>query len=47
MENGRKRKYYSLTTLGKEALTEEKSQWMSVHDVLKALWGDDPNLVFE
>lgn len=47
MENGRKRKYYSLTKLGKEALAEEKSQWMSVHDVLKALWGGNPNLVLE
>ena len=47
MENGRKRKYYSLTPLGKESLAEEKNQWMSVHKALKALWGDNPNLVLE
>lgn len=47
MENGRKRKYYRLTDQGKEALVEEKNQWMSVHDVLKALWGDSPELVLE
>ncbi|HKK46353.1 MAG TPA: PadR family transcriptional regulator [Balneolaceae bacterium] len=44
MDNGRKRKYYSLTQNGKEALKTEKKQWMSVHEVLKSLWGPNPEL---
>lgn len=44
MDNGRKRKYYSLTTKGKEALAAEKKQWMSVHEVLSQLWGPQPQL---
>lgn len=47
MDNGRKRKYYSLTEEGEQALAAEKSQWMSVHEVLKALWGPDPGLALE
>ena len=39
MENGRKRKYYSLKKDGKEALDEQREQWMRVHDVLTQLWG--------
>lgn len=45
MDNGRKRKYYSLTEEGAKALQAEKQQWMSVHEVLKSLWGPDPQLV--
>jgi PadR family transcriptional regulator, regulatory protein PadR len=40
MENGRKRKYYSLKQDGKSALTEQREQWMRVHDVLVQLWGE-------
>jgi DNA-binding PadR family transcriptional regulator len=47
MDNGRKRKYYSLTKAGEEALEAEKQQWMSVHEVLKALWGPNPQLALE
>lgn len=47
MDNGRKRKYYSLTEKGEEALAKEKKQWMSVHEVLKALWGSNPQLALE
>lgn len=47
MENGRKRKYYSLTEEGEQALAAEKKQWMSVHEVLKALWGPNPQLALE
>jgi transcriptional regulator len=39
-ENGRKRKYYSLKKDGKAALTEQRDQWMKVHDVLVQLWGE-------
>jgi PadR family transcriptional regulator, regulatory protein PadR len=39
MENGRKRKYYSLKQDGKSALNEQREQWMRVHDVLVQLWG--------
>jgi len=42
MENGRKRKYYSLTAKGEEALQAEKEHWMSVHEVLKQLWSPGP-----
>lgn len=43
-DNGRKRKYYSLTAKGKDALAAEKKQWMSVHDVFEQLWGPEPQL---
>jgi DNA-binding PadR family transcriptional regulator len=39
MENGRKRKYYSLKADGKAALKEQRAQWLKVHDVLMQLWG--------
>jgi PadR family transcriptional regulator PadR len=39
MENGRKRKYYSIRKDGKAALKEQRDQWMKVHDVLVQLWG--------
>ena len=39
-ENGRKRKYYSLKKDGKTALSEQRGQWMRVHDVLVQLWGE-------
>lgn len=35
---GRYRKYYSLTDLGKNELKAEKRQWMSVHSALAKLW---------
>ena len=35
---GRKRKYYSITDLGKLELIEEKKNWISVHDVFTQLW---------
>ena len=39
MENGRKRKYYSLKKDGKAALKEQRDQWLKVHQVLVQLWG--------
>lgn len=41
-EEGRRRKYYSITESGKEELAEAKSQWMSIHDVLTKVWGPSP-----
>jgi PadR family transcriptional regulator, regulatory protein PadR len=38
LENGRKRKYYSLKKGGKRALDEQREQWLKVHDVLTQLW---------
>jgi len=44
MDNGRRRKYYSLTKQGKEALAKERKEWMSVHEVFEQLWGPQPQL---
>ncbi len=35
---GPRRKYYRLTAKGKKAVSTEKSQWMTVHNVLVQLW---------
>lgn len=43
-ENGRRRKYYQLTTKGREALETEKRQWLRVDAVLAQLWGLQPRL---
>jgi PadR family transcriptional regulator PadR len=37
-EEGRYRKYYSLTDKGREELEAEKRQWLSVHSALTNLW---------
>ncbi|MFC2157693.1 PadR family transcriptional regulator [Acidobacteriota bacterium] len=37
-ENGRMRKYYVITELGRDELEKEKTQWMSVHKALSRLW---------
>jgi len=42
-DNGRHRKYYRLTALGKKELEKEKRQWMSVHKVLSKLWAPLPS----
>ena len=34
----RKRRYYKLTAVGLEALTEERRKWMTFHGVLSQLW---------
>jgi DNA-binding PadR family transcriptional regulator len=38
VENGRKRKYYSLKKDGKRALSDQREQWLAVHSVLAQLW---------
>ncbi len=37
-ENGRKRKYYTITKKGRIALEHEKIQWGTVYSTLKILW---------
>ena len=37
-EEGRRRKYYSLTEQGRVELAAEMQQWMSVHEALSKLW---------
>lgn len=41
--NGRRRKYYRLTELGKQELEKERNQWMRVHSVLSRLWALSPS----
>jgi PadR family transcriptional regulator PadR len=37
--NGRKRKYYAITSIGKGALIEKRRQWTVVAGALDVLWG--------
>ncbi len=37
-QEGRFRKYYALTALGRKELEAEMSQWLSVHATLAKLW---------
>jgi DNA-binding PadR family transcriptional regulator len=41
-DEGRRRKYYSITETGRQELASAKSQWLSVHEVLKKMWGPAP-----
>lgn len=43
-DSGPRRKYYRLTAKGQKAIATEKSQWMTVHNVLLKLW--QPNVSF-
>ena len=43
-ETGRKRKYYSITEVGKEELLQDKAEWMNVHSILTELWGFKPSI---
>ncbi|MGI9176007.1 MAG: PadR family transcriptional regulator [Rhodothermales bacterium] len=43
-EAGRRRKYYRITTRGRQALETEKQQWLRVDAVLAQLWGLQPRL---
>ncbi len=38
MENGRKRKYYSIRKDGRQALKEKRDQWTVISSVLSGLW---------
>jgi len=43
-ETGRKRKYYRLRKEGRQALRDEKLQWLAVHETLEKLWKQQPRL---
>ncbi|MBX2820144.1 MAG: helix-turn-helix transcriptional regulator [Rhodothermaceae bacterium] len=43
-ETGRRRKYYSITPLGKNALETEKNQWLRIDSILAQLWDLEPRL---
>jgi len=43
-EKERKRRYYTLTAKGKEALEDEKRQWLKMHAALTRLWGGELSL---
>jgi DNA-binding PadR family transcriptional regulator len=44
-DEGRRRKYYSITDAGRKELNSAKQQWLNVHEVLKKLWGPSPQWV--
>ncbi|WP_416865069.1 MAG: PadR family transcriptional regulator [Imperialibacter sp.] len=37
-DNGRHRKYYAITELGKAAIHQEQEHWLAMHHVLQKLW---------
>ena len=37
-DSGRKRKYYSLKSQGRQALRQQKEQWQTVNHTLNQLW---------
>lgn len=37
-ESGRRRKYYRLTSVGKQQLAEERRQWLAVDATLRGIW---------
>ena len=39
-EEGRRRKYYSLTKRGRGQLTIDRENWRTVHGTLELSWGD-------
>jgi PadR family transcriptional regulator PadR len=41
-EEGRRRKYYSITDLGRNELEADMAQWQSVHAALSKLWKTQP-----
>lgn len=43
-DNQRRRKYYTITAKGVEALAREKRQWLRVDAMLAQLWGPQPRL---
>lgn len=43
-EEGRYRKYYCLTGMGRKELEAERKQWLSVHSALAKLWKPLPAL---
>lgn len=44
VDGARRRKYYRLTTAGRQALAEHRAQWDAVTDTLGRLWRLAPSL---
>jgi PadR family transcriptional regulator PadR len=42
-DEGRLRKYYTITDSGKKELAKERNQWMSVNEALTKLWKPLPS----
>lgn len=42
-EEGRHRKYYSITEAGKQSWLEEKANWNSMNEVMQTLWTINPS----
>ncbi len=42
MENGRKRKYYSITAQGKSLLAEKRADWLTMIDLFTHVWDLKP-----
>ena len=42
---GRKRKYYRIKTTGREALQDDRKQWLAVHQTLSQLWQTLPEKI--
>src|SRR5579863_2332089 len=42
-DSGRDRKYYRLSSDGRKAMREERTQWMLVHNTLCKLWKTQPS----
>lgn len=43
LENGRKRKYYSITPTGRELLAEKQSEWTEMIGVMIRMWNLKPS----
>ena len=39
VNGGRKRRYYSLTARGRDALAARRAEWLTVHSTLTEAWG--------
>lgn len=39
-DTGRKRKYYSVTALGQQTLSEQRQQWQVINAALNRIWHD-------
>ena len=42
-EEGRHRKYYHITELGKQTLHQEKENWISLNSIMDSLWSLNPS----
>jgi DNA-binding PadR family transcriptional regulator len=44
-ESGRKRKYYKISSTGKEELLAEKEHWTIMNQIISKLWKAEPSLI--